>query len=310
VTFAPNSIEQLREQLPKAKAVKAMDLSAIGELIEHVPEDMTATVQAGMSLGDFQTQLAQQNQWLPVDPPCPADRSIGALLAGNTTGPRRFGFGTVRDWLIGIAVVLPDGRLIRNGGKVVKNVAGFDLCKLFIGSRGTLGVIVEATFKLLPKPEAELFLKKECASLDDAEQLLEQLWQSDLQPHVLDLHRLVGQPVNLVAGFSGARADVEAQTTVASALGLRTETNLDYDAAFRPTAHVTESVAPADTINFLRSITDCDFVARAGNGVVYLRHHHPEKFKGGIGDDLVFDPPTVQTRIKNIFDPEGILPTL
>ncbi|HIG81295.1 MAG TPA: FAD-binding oxidoreductase, partial [Verrucomicrobiales bacterium] len=106
----------------------------MGELIEHVPEDMTATVQAGMSLGDFQTQLAQQNQWLPVDPPCPADRSIGALLAGNTTGPRRFGFGTVRDWLIGIAVVLPDGRLIRNGGKVVKNVAGFDLCKLFIGS--------------------------------------------------------------------------------------------------------------------------------------------------------------------------------
>ena len=310
MTFAPNNIVQLREQLPKAKSVKAMDLSAIGELIEHVPEDMTATVQAGMSLEDFQTQLAQQNQWLPVDPPCPADRSIGALLAGNTTGPRRFGFGMVRDWLIGIAVVLPDGRLIRNGGKVVKNVAGFDLCKLFIGSRGTLGVIVEATFKLLPKPEAELFLKKECASLDDAEQLLEQLWQSDLQPHVLDLHRLVGQPVNLVAGFSGALADVEAQTTVASALGLRSETNLDYDAAFRPTAHVTESVAPADTINFLRSITDCDFVARAGNGVVYLRHHHPEKFKGGIGNDLVFNPPAVQTRIKNIFDPEGILPKL
>jgi glycolate oxidase FAD binding subunit len=310
VTFAPNSIEQLREQLPKAKPVKAMDLSAIGELIEHVPEDMTATVQAGMSLGDFQTQLAQQNQWLPVDPPCPADRSIGALLAGNTTGPRRFGFGTVRDWLIGIAAVLPDGRLIRNGGKVVKNVAGFDLCKLFIGSRGTLGVIVEATFKLLPKPEAELFLKNECASLDDAEQLLEQLWQSDLQPHVLDLHRLDGQPVNLVAGFSGARADVEAQTKTASELGLRTETNLDYDAAFRATAHMTESVAPAEIISFLRSITDCDFVARAGNGVVYVRHHHPEKFKGGIGDDLVFDPPALQTRIKNIFDPEGILPTL
>ena len=159
MTLTPNSIDQLREELPKAKVVEAMDLAAIGALIEHVPEDMTATAQAGMTLGDFQTQLTQQNQWLPADPPCPADRSIGALLAGNASGPRRFGFGTVRDWLIGIAVVLPDGRLVRNGGKVVKNVAGFDLCKLFIGSRGTLGVIVEATFKLLPKPEAEVFLK-------------------------------------------------------------------------------------------------------------------------------------------------------
>ena len=310
MTLTPDSIEQLREQLPKAKTVVAMDLSAIGGLIEHVPEDMTATVQAGMTLGDFQMQLARKNQWLPVDPPCPADLSIGALLAGNATGPRRFGFGTVRDWLIGIAVMLPDGRLIRNGGKVVKNVAGFDLCKLFIGSRGTLGVIVEATFKLLPKPEAEVFLKKECTSLDDAEQLLEQLWQSDLQPHVLDLHRLGEQPVNVVAGFTGARADVEAQTKAASELGLRAESNLDYDAAFRPTAHATESVAPANTINCLRSMTDCDFVARAGNGVVYLRHHHPEKFKGGIGDDLVFDPAALQTRIKNTFDPEGVLPKL
>ncbi len=177
MTLTPNSIEQLREALPKAKAVKAFDLSAIGKLIEHVPEDMTATVQAGMNLGEFQTQLAQQNQWLPVDPPDPNTLSIGALLAGNATGPRRFGFGSVRDWLIGIAAVLPDGRLVRNGGKVVKNVAGFDLCKLFIGSRGTLGVIVEATFKLLPKPEAEVFLKKECASLDDAEDVLQKLWE-------------------------------------------------------------------------------------------------------------------------------------
>ena len=128
MTLTPTSIEQLRQPLPKAKAVESIDLSAIGELIEHVTEDMTATVQSGMSLGDFQTQLAQKNQWRPVDPPSPAELSIGALLAGNATGPRRFGFGTIRDWLIGIAVVLPDGRLIRNGGKVVKNVAGFDLC--------------------------------------------------------------------------------------------------------------------------------------------------------------------------------------
>jgi len=310
MTLTPNSINQLRELLPKAKGVEAMDLSAIGDLIEHVPEDMTATVQAGMILGDFQTQLSQQNQWLPVDPPCPADLSIAALLADNTSGPRRFGFGTVRDWLIGIAVVLPDGRLVHNGGKVVKNVAGFDLCKLFIGSRGTLGVIVEATFKLLPKPEAEVFLKKECASFDDAEKSLEQLWGSNLQPHVLDLYRLNEQPVNFVAGFAGARADVESQVKAARKLGLQAETNLDYDAKFRPTAHLTESVAPADTIHCLRSMSDCNFVARAGNGIIYVHHHHPENFKGRIGVDLASGPPALQTRIKNIFDPKGILPTL
>ncbi|MBC8324895.1 MAG: FAD-binding oxidoreductase [Verrucomicrobia subdivision 3 bacterium] len=299
MTLTPNNIEQLREQLPNATAVKAFDLSAIGELIKHVPEDMTATVQAGMNLSDFQTQLALQNQWLPVDPPCPNTLSIGALLAGNATGPRRFGFGSVRDWLIGIAVVLPDGRLVRNGGKVVKNVAGFDLCKLFVGSRGTLGVIVEATFKLLPKPEAEVFLKKECASLDDAEDLLQKLWESDLQPHVLDLHRLDGHPVNLVTGFAGARADVEAQTKAASNLGLLKETNLDYDTAFQLTAHGTESVAPADTISFLRSIPNCDFAARAGNGVVHLRGRRSEH-----------EPSALERRIKDTFDPKGILPTL
>ena len=73
---------------------------------------------------------------------------------------------------------------------------------------------------------------------------------------------------------------------------------------------MTESAAPADAINHLRSKTDCDFVARAGNGVVYVRHRHPEEFKGGIGDDLGFGPPALQTRIKNTFDPEGVLPKL
>ncbi len=127
---------------------------------------------------------------------------------------------------------------------------------------------------------------------------------------MLDLHRLDGQPINLVVGFAGAQADVEAQTEAVADFGISAKTDLEYDAAFRPTAHCIESVAPADTIKSLRSMTDCDFVARAGNGTVYCRHHHPEKFKGGIGDDIAFNPPALQTRIKDTFDPEGILPTL
>ena len=121
-----DSLENLRVALPEnCEQIEGFELSNLNNLIEHVPEDMTATVQAGMMLQNFQTALARHNQRLPVDPPCPGALSIGALLAGNLNGPRRFGCGTIRDWLIGITVVLADGRLISNGGKVVKNVAGF-----------------------------------------------------------------------------------------------------------------------------------------------------------------------------------------
>ena len=138
----PDSIEHLQKLLPQAVNITDANLSAIDKLIEHVPEDMTTTVQAGMMLATFQEQLATNGQWLPVDPPHADNLSIGKLLSTNANGPRRFGFGTIRDWLIGLAFVLPDGQLVRNGGKVVKNVAGFDLCRLFVGSHGTLGMIV------------------------------------------------------------------------------------------------------------------------------------------------------------------------
>ena len=139
ITHNPSSIPELQELLPQLQGVGEVSLEAVAELVEHVSEDMTATVQAGMTLAEFQSGLARSNQWLPVDPPQTEDVSIGELLAGNLNGPRRFGFGTIRDWLIGLAVVLPDGRLIRNGGKVVKNVAGFDLCRLFVGAKMNWG---------------------------------------------------------------------------------------------------------------------------------------------------------------------------
>ena len=295
MTLRPDSIEQLQKDLPKSKGVESFDLSAVAELKEHVPEDMTATVQAGMSLADFQAQLAKQNQCLPVDPPHPVSLSIGALLGSNANGPRRFGLGTIRDWLIGIAVVLPDGNLIRNGGKVVKNVAGFDLCKLFVGSRGTLGIIVEATFKLLPLPESEIFLARDCDSFDEADTLISSIWISGLQPHVLDLHAIDGQPSTLVIGFAGASTDVNVQVREAGQLGISAETNLKYDEAFRVNAHATESVVPAQVIDRLRPVNE--FVARVGNGVI---HHR--------GESATREASALEKRIKAAFDPNGILP--
>ena len=298
MTIKPDSISELQELLPKSQRVDEVSLEAVAELIEHVPEDMTATVQAGMSLSEFQSRLAKAGQWLPVDPPHPQVVTIGELLAWNLNGPRRFGCGTIRDWVIGMAVVLPDGRLIRNGGKVVKNVAGFDLCRLFVGAKNKLGIIVEAAFKLLPLPEAEAHLVKRCESLGQADELLDKIWTSDLQPTVLDLHRIDGEPLTLVAGFAGPSADVEVQSNAANALGFAAETSLDYDTQFRQTVPSFTSVSPGNLISTLRNLGDESFLTRAGNGVIYHASAKP----------LEVPSTDLQNRLKDIFDPKGVLP--
>src|SRR6267378_4386008 len=132
--------------------IESVDLRAMSNILEYRPEDMTVTIHTGISLAVLQTQLANRGQWLPIDPPNPERLTIDELLNRNLSGPRRFGYGTIREHLIGLTAVLADGRIIHNGGKVVKNVAGFDLCKLFVGSHWSLGIIVEATFKLRPLP--------------------------------------------------------------------------------------------------------------------------------------------------------------
>lgn len=130
----------------------ALSLARLNRVVEHTPEDMTVTVEAGMGLGELQRQLARHGQFLPVEAPDSA--TLGGIIAANAYGPSRLAWGMIRDWLIGIRFVRADGKLVHGGGKVVKNVAGYDLCKLLVGSYGTLGIIVEATFKVAPLPEA------------------------------------------------------------------------------------------------------------------------------------------------------------
>jgi glycolate oxidase FAD binding subunit len=122
-------------------------------VIDYPTGDMTITVQAGITWEKLQTILAKENQRLPIDMPWPADATLGGILACNVSGPRRFGFGTLRDYVIGISVINDQGREIKAGGRVVKNVAGYDLCKLFVGSLGTLGIITQVTLKVRPLPE-------------------------------------------------------------------------------------------------------------------------------------------------------------
>jgi glycolate dehydrogenase FAD-binding subunit len=126
--------------------------SRLSGIVDHVPADLTVTVAAGTRLADLAAVLAGAGQFLPLDPPHAADATIGGIIAANSNGFWRGRYGGVRDLLIGTRAALADGTVVRAGGRVVKNVAGYDLNKLFTGSLGTLGVLVEATLKVLPVP--------------------------------------------------------------------------------------------------------------------------------------------------------------
>ncbi|MEV4834849.1 FAD-binding oxidoreductase [Nonomuraea sp. NPDC049486] len=129
-----------------------LDLCCMNEIVEHAAGDLVVRAQAGVTMDALAAALAGSGQELALDVPFTEGTTIGGTLAAAVAGPRAFRYGTARDLLIGITVVLPDGTVARSGGKVVKNVAGYDLGKLFTGSFGTLGVIAEATFRLHPLP--------------------------------------------------------------------------------------------------------------------------------------------------------------
>jgi len=132
-----------------------LDLSQQSRLLDYQPDDLTATVEAGITLEELQRELAAGGKFLPLEAPLAEASTIGGILAANTSGPLRYSYRQPRDWLIGISVVGADGTETKAGGKVVKNVTGYDLNKLYTGSLGTLGLIVGATFKLSPSPTAQ-----------------------------------------------------------------------------------------------------------------------------------------------------------
>jgi len=164
-----------------------LDLRRLDRILEHRPRDLTVTVEAGITFGALAEALALHGQMLALDPPLAARATVGGVLAANASGPRRQRYGTARDLLIGSRSVLADGTRVRAGGKVVKNVAGYDLNKLLIGSFGTLGVITEATFKLTPLPAALGLLTASFDDLAAAHAVALSVTRSALQPLSLEL---------------------------------------------------------------------------------------------------------------------------
>jgi glycolate oxidase FAD binding subunit len=144
---------------PPAACDLVVDLGRMDQVIEHAAGDLVARVQAGVTIGHLAAVLAAAGQQLALD--VPAEATVGGVIATGTAGPRRFRYGTPRDLLIGLTAVRADGVISHSGGKVVKNVAGYDIGKLFAGSQGTLGLITEATFRLHPLPVAEAYVTAE-----------------------------------------------------------------------------------------------------------------------------------------------------
>lgn len=259
-------------------------------ILEYHPEDMTATVGADLLLSDLQGRLKQSGQWLPIDPPFPERTTIDTLIKTNASGPRRYGYGTIREHLLGLTVRLADGRVVKSGGKVVKNVAGYDLHKLFVGGYGSLGAIVQATFKVQPLPEMEAILK---GTWDTLEPVLD----SELTPVILDL-----TPTHLMIGFAGTREEVEWQTNVARGLGISEPGDLGYEREFfsREPAPSKQSVLPSRIIETVKALGADSFIARAGNGVIYARGSR----------SMLKHELQLSARLKRAFDPENKLPGL
>ncbi|PLT34506.1 FAD-binding oxidoreductase [Bacillus sp. V5-8f] len=194
-----------------------LSLAEYKGIVEHVPGDMTLTVKAGTTFGEVQAYLSQYNQKIALDPFLPGSSTIGGIIASNESGPKRLGYGSARDTVIGLRIVYPDGKVIRAGGRVVKNVAGYDMNKLFIGSMGTLGVVSDVTLKLRPIPKYESLILVSFAdgNFDQIRSFAIKLLDSIMEPVSLELlnpslsERLTGKKkYTLAIGFEDVESSV------------------------------------------------------------------------------------------------------
>src|ERR1700741_2096171 len=152
---------------PPARADLILSTVRMNQVIEHAWADLTASVESGCTIGTLQNALAQHGQQIAVDPLWPEQATIGGILSANDTGTLRIRYGGLRDLIIGVTIALPDGTLASSGGKVVKNVAGYDLPKLTTGALGTLGVIARAIFRLHPLPSGRRTISFSATSVDE-----------------------------------------------------------------------------------------------------------------------------------------------
>jgi glycolate oxidase FAD binding subunit len=191
---------------------EAIDLAALAGMLEYEPGEFVFTALAGTRLAEVRAQLAEHGQYLPFDPLL-VDRgaTLGGTIAAGANGPGRYRYGGVRDFLLGVRFVDGAGEIVHAGGKVVKNSAGFDIPKLMVGSLGQLGVLVEVSFKVFPKPEAYVTVRLDCSTLSDALNVVQRLYVSPLDIDSLDLEPLSSGGTIVWLRLAGLRSALPAR---------------------------------------------------------------------------------------------------
>ena len=172
---------------PPVRADIVVSLARMNRILSHEPADQTATAEAGITMAGLQAGLGEKGQYLPLDPPHGDAGTLGGALATNASGVLRTSFGTARDMVIGVRVVQADGTVVKSGGRVVKNVAGYDLNKLYIGSFGTLGILAEVNLKLQPLPAAGKMIIGSMPGLSAAAECAFRVLDSEVMPSFLEL---------------------------------------------------------------------------------------------------------------------------
>jgi glycolate oxidase FAD binding subunit len=266
----------------------------LDEVLEHEAGDLTAVVESGLRVRDLNERLADVGQMLALDPP--GNPTIGACLAANLSGPRRHRYGTARDLVLGVTVVLADGTVASSGGKVVKNVAGYDLGKLFCGSEGRLGLIARVALRLHPRPEASRTLVVPVESAREAAATARALLRAPLELSALD----VVWPGRVGVLIEGSPAAVDEQFEAARALVGGGE---DFGSVWEEAEARQRSspgrllFAPGELAPTLDGLDEA--VVRVSAGVAHVREPMPDpRDQAGIA---------LAERVRAEFDPQGVL---
>jgi len=211
---------------PLTSSDVALDLKGLHRIVSYVPDDLTVTVEAGITLNALQRELAEHGQYLTVDAPPDGHVTIGGLLATARSGAWRGHLPAARDLVLGIEVVMPSGELVKSGGRVVKNVTGYDMHRMHTGALGAFGVIVEATFKLAPLPTVTRTVAATTDALADAVILAREVWDASLSIRAItvlpaDTATHVGLPARpaVLVELAGGEAAVDRSTRDLARLG-------------------------------------------------------------------------------------------
>jgi glycolate oxidase FAD binding subunit len=291
----------------------------LNQVTEHAWADLTVTAQAGCTIAELQRTVAQHGQRLAVDPLWPEHATVGGVLSANDTGVLRYRYGGLRDLVIGVTLALADGTLAKSGGKVVKNVAGYDLSKLVTGALGTLGVITSATFRLHPLPRATRTATILAASLPEMQVTLGRVLDAQLAPAAVQVRAGAGSP-QIDVLFEGIDEGIDAQVAALARLAPVSEGHAEVWKRLAADAKI--SVLPSRIAEVLEGLDGYAVVQGTGIGWVQTHSLAPLREKiEGMGGSLVLmrrhaemdawgcpgDALPVMRAVKRQFDPRNIL---